>query len=238
MARFALTSVILVVAIFALNGEALALPEAARIVVVSSGYTQDLSNPPQNDITFGLELANRSPNENAVNVQVTVKLKDAYGRSLGTGGGTISVIPAGTTFYFAGYVLANVSLKVKSLVPIVQVGSSTKRNVILPPTSSVSTKVDDFGDVSVGGTLADPYGWALPYDSTIYAVVFNAQGHILGGGAVEPNVAVEPGKSVRFAVTSDDGLFSVRAAAVSYARVSIDPCDVPAVIDGYCQLIR
>jgi hypothetical protein len=212
--------------------------QAPRVVVTASGYTQDLSDPPHNDIAYGLALANRSTTENAVNVQIDVSLRDSKHRTVGSDSQTVSVIPAGGTFYVAGYVEANVSLRVTSLVPVIHVGSSTHGRIALPPTSRITfSKGSNPGGpfVNVRGSLRNPYAWALSSDATIYTVLFDRHGRIVGGGSINPGVAVQAHATVSFALDEFD-IFPAPMSA-TYARLSVDPCAPGDAAFGDCQAV-
>ncbi len=196
----------------------------AQVVVTKSGFTQ-MALSTGNAITYGLVLANTSPDEDALGVDVRVSFADTQGRSVASDSTTITGTPAGGTFYLSGEVFPNVSLTVASLQPTVSVRASKPKRLVLPPVSGTQLSATGgfFNELTVTGNLTNPYAKPMPESATIYAVVFDGQGNVLGGGSEQTLAQVQPGATVSFQLSSLR-LFLVPADRAASVQVSVDPC--------------
>ena len=66
------------------------------------------------------------------------------------------------------------------------------KGLVLPPVSDVLVEPDGYGEEKVTGKLTNPYRTPIPSQGTIYAVLFNAKGGIVGGSLEPAGAAVEP----------------------------------------------
>jgi hypothetical protein len=219
------------------TGAAVSATSAPTVAVVKAGYTQDLSQPPGTFIVYGLVLANRSASRDAIDVRVDVAFRDALRRSVGTDSVSLTGIPAGQTFYVAGYVDSNVSLRATAIIPRVTVGSFRPKRLRLPTTSNVRmTKDEYFDELDVAGTLRNPFRKALPEDATVYAVVFDRLGRVIGGGSQRTLASVQPHASVQFDLTGIE-LDAIPAHKAASVRLSVDPCGQNTHAMGECPVL-
>jgi hypothetical protein len=173
------------------------------------------------EIAYGLILINQSTTTDARDVTVNLYFLDSLGRSVTTWTSTVAVIPAATRFYLAGKAFSDNSLGVASMQVSSTVDASTPKSVVLPPVTNVATSPNGLGTIDVNGQLTNPYARPLPQVATIYAVILDDHGNIIGGGYQQTGAQVQPGSTVDFHLTYFE-LFPTPAGAS--ARVSVDPC--------------
>jgi len=197
----------------------------AQIVVSKSGFSVDTFGG-ETFLNCGLALQNRSSGTDARNVTVTVQFADTLGRSLTSDQITVTVIPAGQTFYAGCLATSNVTLTVASLKVTVTVGKSVAKAAQLPPVSGLTLTSDPFFDTqTLTGNFTNPYSKAMPEDAEINAVYFDPSGNIIGGDSTRAGASVQPGATVGFE-------FPDLAANVASAKVSVDPCGEASIFGG------
>jgi hypothetical protein len=100
----------------------------AKVVLQKSGFSVAGSDTVGAFVGLGLVLKNVSPDEDALDITVTVNILDASNGVLETEASTIEAIPAGTTYYFG----ANTSLdgreQPSKLEVVLQVGRRAKKS--------------------------------------------------------------------------------------------------------------
>ena len=149
---------------------------------------------------------------------VTATFVDKYGRSIATDQNTLTAIPAGRVFYYAGAVFPNVSLTVVAMHLVLTTTATQPKSLVLPPVSDVLVKPGGSEEENVTGKLTNPYRIPIPSDGTIYAVFFNAKGNVVGGNFDLTGAAVEPGATVSFSFSE------YPPPEIASARASVDPC--------------
>jgi hypothetical protein len=193
----------------------------AQITVEKSGFSQQSTGGQGTEIAYGLILINQSTTTDARDVTVNVKFLDSRGRSVTTWTSTVAVIPAATRFYLAGKAFSDNPLAVASMQVSLTVDATPPKSVVLPPVTNVATSPSGLGTSDVTGELTNPYPKPIPKVATIYAVILDDHGNIIGGGYEQTRAQVQPGATVDFHLTYFD-LFPTPAGAA--AQVSVDPC--------------
>ena len=193
----------------------------AQITVEKAGFSQQSNGAPGSEIAYGLILINQSTTTDARDVTVNVNFLDSVGRLVTPWTSTVAVIPAATRFYLAGKAFSDNSLTAASMQESTTIDSNTPRSVALPPVTNVATAPNGLGTIDVNGQLTNPYAKPLPQVATVYVVIFDDHGNIIGGGYQQTRTQVQPGATVDFHLTYFD-LFPTPAG--TSAQVSIDPC--------------
>jgi hypothetical protein len=193
----------------------------AQIAVEKSGFSQQSTGGQGIEIAYGLVLVNQSTSTDARDVTATVSFLDSLGRSVTTWTSTVAVIPAATRFYLAGKAFSDLSRTAASMQVTTTVDTTTPKSVVLPQVTNVAPSPNGLGTIDVSGQLTNPYPTPLPRTATIYAVVFDDHGNVIGGGYQPALAQVQPGTTVDFRLTYFD-LFPTPAGAS--AQVSVDPC--------------
>jgi hypothetical protein len=199
--------------------------EAARVVVTKTGFSEErLSGGSARRVAYGLVLANRSYEQDALEVRVSVRFLGAGGRRLGSDSVSLVGVPASTTFYLGARARLPGRVAVQRLVARVSVGASRERGLFLPVVTVVRVRSDRLGRLRVSGALTNADMRTLSEAATVYAVVFDAKGRVVGGGAETVSSAtggaVAAGQTVAFTVT---GLAPTPAHQAAFAGVSVNP---------------
>lgn len=193
----------------------------AQITVEKSGFTQQSNGAPGSEIAYGLILINQSTTSDARDVTVNLNFLDQRGGSVTTWTATVSIIPAATRFYLAGKAFSDNSFTATNMQVSTTIDTTTPKSVALPPVTNVATAPNGLGSIDVNGQLTNPYAKPLPQVATVYVVIFDDHGSIIGGGNQQTRTRVQPGATVDFHLTYFD-LFPTPAGAS--AQVSVDPC--------------
>jgi hypothetical protein len=192
----------------------------SNVVVVTSGVVPEpqAGSKDYSYADYGLVLRNRSSTRDAINVTFEVEGVDAGGRSLTDDYGAITLIPAGASFVISGALIWRGSLDLADIETEVHVGQTVPRRRRLPPVKGVS--VTNSGGVV--GSFTNPYKKPLPESATIYGVVLDSQGRIVGAGYDLTDAATRPGATMAFDIRKTS--ITVHRDAVTSAKVSVDPC--------------
>ena len=193
----------------------------AQITVEKAGFSQQSTGGPGTEIAYGLILINQSTTTDARDVTVNTNFLDATGQSVTTWTSTVSVIPAATRFYLAGKAFSTNSLNATNMQVTSTTDSTTPKSVTLPPATNVAILPNGFGTTDINGQLTNPYPKPLPQVATVYAVVLDGTGTIIGGGYQQTRTRVQPGTTLDFHLTYFD-LFPTPAGTST--QISIDPC--------------
>ena len=168
---------------------------------------------------YGVVLQNASPDEDALDVEMTVNLVDAADRILESDSQTIAAIPAATTYYAGGEAIWDGSTPAARVEVSVRVGDRQKKKIqILPPVANVRVSSDLFG-TDVLGEFSNPYSQSMSSLARITAVCFDAAGNVIGGGRSYPEGSVPPGGRIGF----DVSLEGLEATQIASAQVSVEP---------------
>ena len=166
---------------------------------------------------YGLVLRNQSLTRDAIDVTVEVEAVDGRGRSLTDGYTAVTLIPAGANFVISGALIWRGSPELAGIETEVHVGETAPGRRRLPPVKHAS--VTNSGAIS--GSLTNPYKKPLPRSATIYGVVLDGRGRIVGAGYDLTDAVTRPGATVAFDILGNS---TVQRDAVTSAKVSVDPC--------------
>ena len=156
----------------------------ARVVVKKSGFSQRVRSI-QREVSYGIVLSNDSPEKDALGVSVIVNFIDSTNRVVATQSELIGAVGAGTEFYLGGATSIPDSTPVSTLEIITRIGSQDLAAKLGPPTSDVLVQqaVYDPGWVgAVVGQITNDHPTKLLSSATVFTVVFDASGAVLGGG--------------------------------------------------------
>jgi len=202
----------------------------ASVVVEKAGFSEDTAGG-GTSISYGIVLSNRSTTADAWDVGLNVRFVDAGGRALATLNPNISVIPAASRFFKAGHLFSDSSLAVATVLVRVSVRSSKPKGAVLPSVRNVAVASVPSSGLDVTGTVSNPYSKALPSGrATIYAVLFDANDSVVGGGEQATLEQVQPAASLDFR------LHVFPPSVGTSAQVSVDPCG--GVTPGCAVLAR
>jgi hypothetical protein len=185
--------------------------------VEKAGIASRLSSIGSTFAGYGIVLRNISPDEDAINVDVTVNILDASGLILETEVDNYIAVPAGTTYYAGGESIFNgqpARLEVR-----VQTRQRQRKSIPGLPTVQNVRVTEGFLGAELSGELANPYSRPLSSLARITFVCLDAAGNAIGGGYTYPETDVPPGARIGFN-TFIEGL---SASQISSVQVSVEP---------------
>jgi hypothetical protein len=194
-----------------------------RIKVEKSGFSIRPRFTGTN-VSWGLVLRNTSPNADAVQVYVLINFVLADGRALGTQTTNVQAIGAGSLFYVGGELAFPGAAPIVRLEPVIQVGGHQRKKAFFPAITNVVVE-PSLGDPGWVGDVAgelvnDDAPWILA-SASLFAVVFDAAGNVLGGGNGAATAKSPPGTRQVFKITG--GFDAIPLDKASYAVVSSMP---------------
>ena len=201
----------------------------ATVQVEDAGFSQrepgsGPGTPPY--VGWGAVLRNASASQDALQGTVSVNLLDTTGMILTTDTMNTNVIPAGTTYYGAGFVQLHKGEKVAKIEVTADVGRSEAAKYRLPQVSHVRLVKNIYGTAEVAGQVKDDFPQTLSGDAPITVVLFDSTGHVTGGGLDFLHADLRPGRSAAFDVDCEPCPASKTAkAAVSMENAITTPYD-------------
>ena len=156
----------------------------ARVVVKKSGFSQRVRSI-QREVSYGIVLSNDSPEKDALGVSVIVNFIDSTNRVVATQSELIGAVGAGTDFYLGGATSIPDSTPVSTLEIITRIGSQDLAAKLSPATSDVLVQQALYDPGWVGavvGQITNDHPTKLLSSATVFTVVFDASGAVLGGG--------------------------------------------------------
>lgn len=196
----------------------------AKVVVVKAGLSSGPGSfKDETAISWGVVLQNASPDEDALDVELTLNFIDANGltvRSRTTFTGYD--IPAGATYYVGDYYVqsSTVATPVRLDVASVQIGKHQRKSIGgLPQVANVRASDFATGYAHVQGDFGNPYGKTISSAAPVTVVAFDAAGNVIGGGTGNPNASVTPGARTGF----DVSIRSLIASQIASVQVSVAP---------------
>lgn len=169
---------------------------------------------------YGLVLKNTSTSMDAEEVQVTVNLLDKSGTIITTDNQTLSLIPAGGTFYFGGDLSVDKGAQPTKMEAFVDVGTSEAATYNLPKVSRVRVVKDPYAGLSVKGQVTNNLNGANSSTAVIGCVLFDANDKVVGGGYSYLNNDLPSGRTVGFEIMPSVSTSTARK--VTRAEASID----------------
>jgi len=197
-------------------------PTGARsVVVVTSGASLN-----DTDAGFGVVLRNNA-DQDALNVLVSINVLNEAGGIAHSNEAWPVDMPAKSNFYLGD--LTNDFPRGESFGKLdiaVQADEfAAPGSIVLPELRNVRLDTNEYGDLVVRGelenTLDKPIGGgvAIPGELTLFAVIFDAEGNVLGGGFESEGRTVLPGRAIAFEIR--EGVDDVGPREASTAKVSV-----------------
>lgn len=177
--------------------------------------------PTGSSASYGVMLRNTSPNADALQVYVLVNFVLANGHLIGTKAETIEAIPAGSTYAYGGMLTFPGAAPVAQLEIVVKVGGRQRHAIRRPLVANVGVQpgLRDAAWVGeVNGEIVNDHPALNLSRTKLSAVVFAADGTILGGGTGTASALLPPGTRQAFAIRS--GVDAIPWAHAARAVVS------------------
>jgi hypothetical protein len=198
-----------------------ATDRTAKVVVITSGVLPEEEGSGSEDYgyaDYGLVLRNQSLTRDAIDVTVEVEALDGRGESFTDDYVVVTLIPAGAKFVISGALIWRGSFELADIETEVDVGQTAPRRRRLPPVKHVA--VTSSG--SVIGSFTNPYKKRLPEGATVYGVVLDNRGRVVGAGYDSTDAVTRPGATAAFHILNASPTLPPDAA--TSAKVSVDPC--------------
>jgi hypothetical protein len=194
----------------------------AKVVVKKSGFSQRVRSI-QREVSYGVVLSNDSPEKDALAVSVIINFIDSTNRVVATQSEQIEAIGAGTDFYLGGATSIPDSTPVSTLEIITRIGGQDLAAKLGPPTSDVLVQQALYDPGWVGavvGQITNDHPTKLLASATVYTVVFDASGNVIGGGkGYSSSGGLLPGVRAYFSASS--GVSSIPIDRAASAGVTV-----------------
>jgi hypothetical protein len=198
---------------------------APRISVEKDGFSVRAHSYGGSDVSYGVILRNHSPNADALNVNVLVNFVLGNGHLLGSASTTVPAIAAGSSYPLGSNLGFPGAAPIARLEVVVQVKAHARHtghppaldNILIEPSTTDQGWVND-----VAGELINNDSSQLLQNAQLSAVIFDAQGNILGGGSGSTYNPLPPGTRVVFKLTSR-GFSDIPVEKAASAMVSAIP---------------
>ena len=190
----------------------------ARVVIKNSGFSQRVRFTSRY-VSYGVELSNPSPENDALEVTVLVNFVDATNRVVDSDSTRIEAIGAGTIYYLGGSTSIPDSSQVSKLEIITRIGGQSPKRKLGPAFADVivqAAKSDPAWVGAVVGQIENDHPTALLRRTTISAVIYDSAGTIIGGSTGNMSEELLPGVRAYFqAPRGADAVPFDRAASAS-----------------------
>lgn len=185
----------------------------ATVTVGKSGFSLSTD---LDQINYGAVLTNPSPNQDALNVQMTANFLSASGQIVATDVFTLSDVPAGSTFYYGGSTSFSAVNPTPTTMQLTTLVGSQQRAANLPvaPMTNLQAIPDDFLGTQIQGQFSNPYTKTLTTLTAITYTVFDTAGNVISGGITFSNAEVPPNGQLGFQ-TFDESLSSSSVGSIS-----------------------
>jgi hypothetical protein len=195
--------------------------EPARVEVEKQGFSQRVKSG-RREVSYGIVLANVSPENDALSVSVHVNFLDATNTVLKTDVNKVGVVGAKAQHFLGGSVTIPEGIPVSTLETVVRVGAQEPK----------ALKVPELTDYRILASRYDP-GWVaavmfqalndepllLFTSPKISVVVFDRDGNVIGGGTGYSSAPLAPGVRAQYDATG--GVSAIPFDRAASAGVSV-----------------
>ena len=186
----------------------------AQVNVTKSGFSQRVRSTSR-EVSFGIVLANPSPENDALKVVVLVNFIDSTNRVVATTDEQIPAVGAGSVYYLGGSQRIPDGTPVSKLEIVTRIGGQAPKSLLGPPTSDVLIQAARFDPGWVGAVVGqvqnDHPTWLLA-STAISVVVYDSAGNVIGGGTGSSTGGLLPGIRAYFSAASGVGSIPIDQA--------------------------
>ena len=190
----------------------------ARVVLQKNGFSQRVIFTSRR-VSYGVELANPSPENDALAVNVLVNFVDATNRVVNTESVDVEAIGAGTVYYLGGSTTIPDSTPVSKLEIVTRIGGQAPKKKLGPTSADVLIQAQVYEPAWTGavvGQIVNDHPTMLLTQTRISAVVYDSAGNVIGGSTGGAYGKLLPGVRSYFqASTGADAIPFDRVAAAS-----------------------
>lgn len=187
----------------------------ARVVLQKNGFSQRVVSTSRR-VSYGVELANPSPENDALNVSVLINFVGATNRVVNTATVEVKAIGAGTVYYLGGSTSIPDASPVSKLEIVTRIGGQAPKRKLGPGFADVLVQAQVYDPAWTGavvGQVVNDHPTMLLTQTRISAVVYDSAGNVLGGSTGASFGKLLPGVRAYFQASSG-------ANAIPYDRVA------------------
>src|SRR5215207_482354 len=187
----------------------------AKVVLLKHGFSQRVVYT-NRKVSYGLELSNPSPENDALDVDVLVNFVDATNRVVDTDTVDIDAIGAGTVFYLGGSTTIPDGSPVSKLEVVTRIGGQSARKKLGPSSADILVQAqlyDPAWTAAVVGQILNDHPTMLLKRTQVSAVIYDSAGNVIGGSTGGSYDALLPGVRAYFQASSG-------ADAIPFDRVA------------------
>jgi hypothetical protein len=193
----------------------------AKVLIRKSGFSQRVRGTSR-DVSYGIVLANPSPENDALDVTVLINFIDSTNRVVATETGRVGGVGAGSEYYLGGSSMIPDASPVSKLEIVPRIGSQAPKRRLGPPTSDVLVQASRFEPGWVGavvGQVQNDHPTMLLSSTQISVVVYDSAGNVIGGGSGYSTGGLLPGVRAYFSASS--GVTAIPSDQAFSAGVSV-----------------
>jgi hypothetical protein len=194
----------------------------AQVLVRKSGFSQRVIGPTRR-LSYGVELHNPSPENDALKVSVLINFVDATNRVVNTKTSSVDVVGAGSVYYLGDGTTIPDASPVSKLEIVIRIGGQAPKAKRGPAYADVLVQAQRSDPAWVGavvGQVENDHPTMLLRRTQVSAVIYDSAGNIVGGARGFASGELLPGVRAYFQASS--GANSVpfdRAAGASVSTI-------------------
>lgn len=203
---------------FAVVGPAAA---PARVIVQKTGFSQRV-RATSRTVSYGIELANPSPENDALDVTVLVNFVDATNRVVDTDTTRVTAVGAAGHFYLGGYTSIPDASPVSKLEIVTRIGGQSPKRKLGPAYADVLVQAQKSDPAWVGavvGQVLNDHPTMLLTRTKISTVIYDSAGNVVGGSTGASSGELLPGVRAYFQASS--GVSAIPFDRAASASVSV-----------------
>jgi len=193
----------------------------ARVVIQKNGFSQRVMYTTRK-VSYGIELSNPSPENDALEVDVLVNFLDATNRVVDTDTTNVDAIGAGTIYYLGGSTTIPDGSQVSKIEIVTRIGGQQPKKKLGPGFSDILVQAQKFDPAWTGavvGQILNDYPAMLLLRTQVSAVIYDSAGNVIGGSTGRNGDQLLPG--VRAYFQSTTGADAIPFDRVGSASVSM-----------------
>ncbi|MDQ3068080.1 MAG: hypothetical protein M3R12_13175 [Actinomycetota bacterium] len=193
----------------------------AKVVIGKNGFSQRVRSTSRS-VSYGIELANPSPENDALDVDVLVNFVDATNRVVDTDTVSVDAIAAGSRYYLGGSTSIPDASPVSKLEIVTRIGGQAPKRKLGPAFADVIVQAQKGDPAWVGavvGQVENDHPTMLLRRTQISTVIYDSAGEVIGGSTGGSSGGLLPGVRAYFQASS--GVSSIPFDRVASASVSV-----------------
>lgn len=194
----------------------------ARVVLQKSGFSQRIIGMTRR-VSYGVELANPSPENDALDVKVLVNFVDATNRVVNTETVDVEKIGAGTVYYLGSSTSIPDSTPVSKLEIVTRISGQAPKSKVGPGLADILVQAQMWDPAWTGavvGQIVNDHPTMLLKSTQISAVIYDSAGNVIGGSQGGNYGELLPGVRAYFQASSGaDAVPYDRAASASVSTI-------------------